>query len=82
MKIIILLLKWEGKLLLLTLWLLRNLLRSCITLFRNEVIHLNTFLALVRLLFYGRGCLLGLRSVERKNLHLFSRLPRTDFLGL
>jgi len=63
---------------LLTLWLLWSLLRSYIILLRNEV----TFLALMRLLFYGRGCLLGLTSIERKNLHLDSRLPRTDLLGL
>ena len=35
MKIILLLLKWDEKLLLLTLWLLRSLLRSCIILLRN-----------------------------------------------
>jgi hypothetical protein len=66
--------------LLLTLWLLRSLIRRCIILCRNEVTHLNKFLALMRLLSYGRGCLLGLTSVKRKNL-LDSRLPRTNLLS-
>jgi hypothetical protein len=34
----------------------------------------------MRLLFYGRGCLLGLTSFKRKNLLLDSKLPRPDLL--
>lgn len=60
--------KWEEKLLFLTKWLWRCLLRNCSIVLKKEIIHLNKFWTSLRLLFSGQGCILGVTPLKIKNL--------------